>query len=160
MFLVMALWPAGMPRGVLISNGLATMGFGLPAGIGAALLDPARPVVVFTGDGGLMMCTAELRTAARERLPLRIVVFDDAALTLIQLKQEQRGYATETTGMGATDWQAVACGFGVLGRRASSEAELRAALRETADHPGPVLIAARISTRTYPELMRALRGAA
>ena len=160
MFPVMALWPAREPRGVLSSNGLATMGYGLPAGIGAALLDPARPVVVFTGDGGLMMCTAELRTAARERLPLRIVVFDDAALTLIQLKQGQRGYDTSVTGMGPTEWQAVACGFGVLGRRATDEAGLRAALRETADHPGPVLIAARISTRTYPELMQALRGPA
>jgi len=160
MFPVMSLWPAREPRGVLISNGLASMGFGLPAGIGAALLDPARPVIVFTGDGGLMMCTAELRTAARERLPLRIIVFDDAALTLIQLKQEQRGYDTAATGMGSTDWQTVACGFGVLGRRADDEAGLRAALRETADHPGPVLIAARISTRTYPDLMRALRGPA
>jgi acetolactate synthase I/II/III large subunit len=158
MFPVMSLWPARAPRGVLISNGLATMGFGLPAGIGAALLDPARPVVVFTGDGGLMMCTAELRTAARERLPLRIVVFDDATLTLIQLKQQQRGYDTAATDMGSTDWQTVACGFGVLGRRTSDEASLSAALRETADHPGPVLIAARISTRTYPDLMRALRG--
>jgi acetolactate synthase-1/2/3 large subunit len=160
MFPVMSLWQARVPRGVLISNGLATMGFGLPAGIGAALLDSARPVVVFTGDGGLMMCAAELRTAARERLPLRIVVFDDAALTLIQLKQEQRGYDTAATGMGSTDWQAVACGFGVLGRRAADEAGLRAVLRETADHPGPVLIAARISTRTYPVLMSALRGPA
>jgi acetolactate synthase-1/2/3 large subunit len=160
MFPVMSLWPARAPRGVLISNGLATMGFGLPAGIGAALLDPARPVVVFTGDGGLMMCAAELRTAARERLRLRIIVFEDAALTLIRLKQEQRGYDTGGTWMGATDWQAVACGFGVLGRSADDEAGLRAALRETADYPGPVLIAARISTRTYPELMRALRGSA
>jgi acetolactate synthase-1/2/3 large subunit len=160
MFPVMSLWPAREPRSVLISNGLATMGFGLPAGIGAALLDSARPVVVFTGDGGLMMCAAELRTAARERLPLRIVVFDDADLTLIRLKQEQRGYDTAATGMGSTDWQTVACGFGVLGRRADDEAGLRAALRETAGHPGPVLIAARISTRTYSELMRALRGPA
>ncbi len=160
MFPAMALWPAHEPHGVLISNGLASMGYGLPAAIGAALLEPSRPVVVFTGDGGLMMCTAELRTAARERLPLRIVVFDDGALTLIRLKQEQRGYATAGTDMGAVDWQAVACGFGVTARRAADEAEFRAALRETAEHPGPVLIAARISTRTYPALMRALRGPA
>jgi len=160
MFPVMSLWPAREPRGVLISNGLATMGYGLPAGIGAALLEPARPLVVFTGDGGLMMCAAELRTAARERLPLRIVVFDDASLTLIRLKQEQRGYDTAATALGPTDWPAVAGGFGVPARGAADEAGLRAALRETAGAPGPVLIAARISTRTYPELMRALRGPA
>jgi thiamine pyrophosphate-dependent acetolactate synthase large subunit-like protein len=76
------------------------------------------------------------------------------------LKQEQRRYDTSATGMGPTDWQTVACGFGVLGRSATDEGALRAALGETAAHPGPVLIAARISTRTYPELMRALRGPA
>ena len=43
--------------------------------MGAALLDPAKPVVAFTGDGGLMMCIGELRTAAREKLRLRIIVF-------------------------------------------------------------------------------------
>lgn len=160
MFAVMSLWPAREPRGVLISNGLATMGFGLPAGIGAALLDRARPVVVFTGDGGLMMCTGELRTAAREGLPLRIVVFDDGALSLIRLKQVQRGYRTDATGIGGIDWESVARGFGVHARCAADEDGLRAALRETAAHPGPVLIAARISTRTYPELMHALRGCA
>jgi acetolactate synthase-1/2/3 large subunit len=65
MFPVMSLWPATEPGDVLISNGLSTMGFALPAGIGAALLDRSRPTVVFTGDGGLLMCLGELRTAAR-----------------------------------------------------------------------------------------------
>jgi acetolactate synthase-1/2/3 large subunit len=160
MFPAMALWPARAPRGVLISNGLSTMGFALPAAIGAALLDPAQPVVAFTGDGGLLMCLGELRTAARERLRLRIVVFDDGELSLIKLKQEQRGYRTEPTSIGEIEWQFLACGFGVLGRRAATESGLKRALAETAAHEGPVLIAARISTRTYPELMRALRGPA
>ena len=57
---------------MLISNGLSTMGFALPAAIGAALLDRDRPVVALTGDGGLLMCAGELLTAARERL--RIIV--------------------------------------------------------------------------------------
>ncbi len=161
---VMAHWPAREPRGVLISNGLATMGFALPAAIGAALLDEGRsstcPTVVFTGDGGLAMCAGELRTAARERLPLRIVVFDDSALSLIRLKQERRGLPMEGTRFDGIDWRTVACGFGVAGRTAANEEELRAALLSTRDHPGPALIAARISTRTYPELIRALRGPA
>jgi acetolactate synthase-1/2/3 large subunit len=159
MFPVMSLWPARQPAGALISNGLSTMGFALPAGIGAALLD-ADPVVVFTGDGGLMMCLGELRTAAREHLPLRIVVFADGDLSLIKLKQAQRGYRTDGVTIGDIDWQAVGCGFGVLSRRAATEEELRGALRETAAHPGPVLIAAHISPRTYPEIIRALRGPA
>ena len=93
MFPVMSLWPAEEPCGVLISNGLSTMGFALPAAIGAALLDSARPVVTFTGDGGILMCLGELGTAARaESLRLRIVVFDDGELSLIKVKQVRRGY--------------------------------------------------------------------
>ena len=53
---------------MLISNGLSTMGFALPAAIGAALVDREPPVVALTGDGGLLMCAGELLTAVRERL--------------------------------------------------------------------------------------------
>jgi acetolactate synthase-1/2/3 large subunit len=158
MFPVMALWPAREPCGVLISNGLSTMGFALPAAIGAALLDRSERVVVFTGDGGLLMCLAELRTAAREKLRLRIIVFEDGELSLIRMKQVQRGYRTEGVSIGDMDWRGVACSMGVEGRVAASEEELRACLRETAELDGPVLIAARIAARVYPEMMRALRG--
>lgn len=158
MFAVMSGWPAREPCGVLISNGLATMGFGLPAAIGAALLDRERPVVAFTGDGGLLMCAGELRTAAREALPLRIIVFDDGALSLIKIKQIQRGYRTDGVTIGEIDWPAVSAGMGVPGWRAESEESLRRCLRETASLPGPALIDARISAGGYPEMMRVLRG--
>ncbi len=69
MFPATMLWPVREPNGMLISNGLSTMGFALPAAIGAALLDQDGPVIALTGDGGLMMCAAELLTAVRERLP-------------------------------------------------------------------------------------------
>ena len=158
MFPVMTLWPAEEPSGVLISNGLSTMGFALPAAIGAALLAPSRPIVVFTGDGGLLMCAGELRTAARERLPLRIIVFQDNELSLIKIKQEQRGYRTDGVSIGEIDWRWVANGFGVRADDALTETHLRSSLHQTADHPGPVLIAAKISAGTYAATMRALRG--
>jgi len=158
MFPVMSFWPAQEPCGVLISNGLATMGFGLPAAIGASLLDTSRPVVAFTGDGGLLMCLGELRTAAREALPLRIIVFADGALSLIKIKQIQRGYRTDGVEIGDIDWRAIGAGMGVPAWFAESEGSLRACLRETSDHPGPVLIAARIAAGLYPDMMRALRG--
>ncbi|SPE38246.1 Acetolactate synthase [Candidatus Sulfopaludibacter sp. SbA6] len=158
MFPVMSFWPAEEPCGVLISNGLATMGFGLPTAIGASLLDTSRPTVAFTGDGGLLMCLGELRTAAREALPLRIIVFVDGALSLIKIKQIQRGYPTDGVEIGDIDWRAIGAGMGVPAWLAGSEESLRACLRETAGHPGPVLIAARIAARTYPDMMRALRG--
>ena len=76
------------------------MGFALPAAIGAALIDREHPTIAFTGDGGLLMCVAELLTATRERLPIRVIVFDDAALSLIEIKQRQRGYETRGVAMG------------------------------------------------------------
>jgi acetolactate synthase I/II/III large subunit len=158
MFPAMALWPAQEPRDVLISNGLATMGFALPAAIGAALLDPARPTVVLTGDGGLLMCLAELRTAARERLSLRIVVFDDRALSLIEIKQIQRGYRRDGVIIGTVDWVALAASLGVAGYRTTTEAELEHALAEAAKQPGPALIAAAVDPQVYIPTIRALRG--
>jgi len=155
---VMSLWPATDPGSVLISNGLATMGFALPAAIGAALLDRERPTVALTGDGGLLMCVAELLTAVRERLPIRVIVFDDQTLSLIKVKQQQRGYDTQGVTMGPTHWTAVGSGFGATVRQAADEATLADALQETATEPGPVLIAAQITAETYEPTLRALRG--
>lgn len=158
MFPVMSLWPAAEPRGLLISNGLSTMGFALPAAVGAALLDRPRPVLAFTGDGGLLMCLGELRTAAREALPLRVIVFEDDALSLIKIKQAARGYRTDGVDIGGIDWAALARSFGITGRHAATDGELRACLRETADLPGPALIAARVNAGAYEETIRVLRG--
>ena len=160
MFPVMSLWPAGQPRGILISNGLSTMGFALPAAIGAALLRPADPVVVFTGDGGIMMCLGELRTAARENLPLRILVFDDGDLSLIRVKQEQRGYRTGATAIGDIDWTALAQSLGVTAFTSATEPALAAALERSADVAGPVLIAAHVNAGVYRETLQVLRSPA
>jgi acetolactate synthase-1/2/3 large subunit len=158
MFPVMALWPADEPVGVLISNGLSTMGFALPAAIGAALLEPSKPVVAFTGDAGLLMCLGDLRTAARESLPVRLIVFDDGDLSLIKIKQMQRGYQPIGVSMGEIKWQSLGVGLGVLAVVASSEEALKACLAETVNHRGPVLIAARISSNVYQATIRAMRG--
>jgi acetolactate synthase-1/2/3 large subunit len=158
MFPVMSLWPAEEPCGVLVSNGLSTMGFALPAAIGAALLDGSKPTLAFIGDGGLLMCLAELRTAARERLRLRIIVFDDGALSLIKIKQIERKYRTDGTTIGEIDWQQLGLSLGVLALPVAVEDDLRACLRETANYPGPVLIAARVGDEAYPEVMRVVRG--
>ena len=90
MFPATTLWPVTEPNGMLISNGLSTMGFALPAAIGAALLDRERPVVALTGDGGLLMCAGELLTAVREKLRIITIVFSDASLSLIEIKQQAR----------------------------------------------------------------------
>jgi acetolactate synthase-1/2/3 large subunit len=158
MFSVMSMWPAFEPSGVLISNGLSTMGFALPAAIGAALADRSKPTIAFTGDGGLLMCLGELRTAAREALPLRIIVFDDGALSLIKIKHIKSRHLADAVSIGEVDWSAVGSGLGVLTRKADCPEILRACLRETVGHPGPVLIASKIALEPYQANLRALRG--
>ena len=101
MFPATTLWPVHEPGGMLISNGLSTMGFALPAAIGAALVDRDRPVVALTGDGGLLMCVGELLTAVREKLRIITIVFSDASLSLIEIKQQARRLPPSGVALGA-----------------------------------------------------------
>jgi acetolactate synthase-1/2/3 large subunit len=123
-------WPVQELNGLLISNGLSTMGFALPAAIGAALIErdaaigsgnPPRPVVALTGDGGLLMCAGELLTAARERLRIITLVFSDASLSLIEIKQQARRLPAAGVALGAVRWVRLAESFGIAGFEASTE---------------------------------------
>jgi len=75
------------PRGLIMPSDFQSMGFGLPAAIGAKLAAPERPVVVVLGDGGFAMTGMELLTAVREKIPLTVIVFNDGRLNLIRLQQ-------------------------------------------------------------------------
>ncbi|MSR07625.1 MAG: thiamine pyrophosphate-binding protein [Gemmatimonadetes bacterium] len=158
MFPIMALWPARRPRQVLISNGLSTMGFALPAAIGAALTDRTRRVLALTGDGGLLMCLAELGTAARERLKVTVIVFNDRSLSLIRIKQERLGYPAAGMSLDGVDWQAAAATFGVPAWRARNDDEMARGLKDASAAEGPALIEAVIDPGSYPETLRAVRG--
>ena len=158
MFPIIGLWPARDARQVLISNGLSTMGFALPAAIGAALHDRSRRVLALTGDGGLLMCLAELATIVRERLKVTVIVFNDRSLSLIRIKQEKLGYPATGVSLDGVDWQAAATAFGVPARRARNDDEMMRALEETATTDGPALVEAVVDPAGYPETIRALRG--
>ena len=158
MFPIMALWPACDANQFLISNGLSTMGYALPAAIGAALLDADRPVVALTGDGGLLLCAGELRTAAREGLRIIIVVFNDQALSLIKIKQQQRGYRTDGVTVGDMDWCALGEGMGMAAFSAATAPELERAVAQALGCGGSALIDARIDPSGYGETLRVLRG--
>ncbi len=153
----MQLWPAEARADILISNGLSTMGFALPAAIGAALLEPGRRVVAITGDGGLLMCLGELATLARENLDVCVVVFDDRALSLIKLKQEQRG-ATAGVELGAVDWVAMAASLGIRGFAVATFDALHTCLAQIGSSSGPSLLAVRIESTDYVPVLRAIRG--
>jgi acetolactate synthase-1/2/3 large subunit len=159
MFPATAYWQALEPGELLISNGLATMGFALPAAIAAQLVHPDRRVVCFTGDGGLMMVAAELETVARLRLPIMIVVFDDAALSLIEVKQEQKGFEGVSMRYVGPDLPALARAFGLRAFTATDEASLGQALIGAQTAPGPALIDARIDPSGYRRMLEIVRGA-
>ena len=95
MLVTMPLWEVEEPDETLISSGLATMGFALPAAIAASVARPGRRVVCFTGDGGLGMALAELETVSRLGAPIVVVVFNDSALSLIEIKQRPGGHGGE-----------------------------------------------------------------
>jgi acetolactate synthase-1/2/3 large subunit len=158
MFPATAYWHAVELGECLISNGLATMGFALPAAIAAQLVHPDRRVVCFTGDGGLMMVAAELETAARLKLPIVIVVFDDGALSLIEIKQAQKGYAGASMRYEGPDLAALARAFGFRAFAASDEAGFKSALIAAQTGAGPSLIDARIDASGYRRTLEIVRG--
>ncbi len=158
MFSATAFWPCSRPRDLLISNGLASMGFALPAGIAAALHDPSRGAIAFTGDGGLMMCVGELGTAVDQRARLVTVVFNDGALSLIDVKQQQRQLPPEGVRWGRADFAKVAEGFGARGFRATTEAELVAAFDAAFAHDGPSLVDVQVDPAGYMQQLQAMRG--
>ena len=111
MFAAMAFWTVDEPGEALISSGLATMGFALPAAIATAHIYPERATVCLTGDGGLGMTLAELETASRYSLPLIVVVLNDAALSLIEIKQQPGQGGANAVRHSDVDFSAVARGF-------------------------------------------------
>jgi acetolactate synthase-1/2/3 large subunit len=158
MFPATSFWQAARPGDLLISNGLATMGFALPAGIAAALHDPGRGALAFTGDGGLLMALGELATAATLGVKLVVVVFNDAALSLIDIKKDARALPEGALDWPEADFAAAMASMGGVGFRASNEAEYDAALDQALRATGPALVDVRVDPASYPAQIRALRG--
>ena len=158
MFQAAEYWQAVSPGEFLISNGLATMGFALPAAIAAQLVYPERRVLCLTGDGGFMMVAAELETMARLRLPITVIVFNDAALSLIEVKQEQRGYAGASMRYAGPDLAALAKSFGVAARVVTDEAAFTSALVAAQGEARPLLVDARIDPSGYRAMLEIVRG--
>lgn len=158
MFPATTFWQAERPGDLLISNGLATMGFALPAGIAAALHDPARGALAFTGDGGLLMALGELATATSLGVKLVVVVFNDSTLSLIDIKKDGRDLPEDSLGWPQTDFAGTMAALGGLGLRARTEAEYAAALDQALAAPGPALVDVLVDPGSYPAQIKALRG--
>ena len=155
---VLHLWDCAEPRQALISRGLATMGFALPAAIGSCLTEPDRPVIAFTGDGGLMMCLGELGTAIQAGCKPIVVVFNDSSLALIGDKQRRRQFARAGVDFSPTDFARVARGFGWTGYRVANNEQLAGAVSQAVAADGPALIDVEVDAETYHGQIMALRG--
>ncbi|WP_416242852.1 acetolactate synthase large subunit [Azospira sp. APE16] len=147
-------YPLRRPRQWLTSGGLGTMGFGVPAALGAALAEPERTVVCFTGDGSILMNIQELATIAEAGANLKIVLMNNDALGLVYQQQElfygKRYFASKFAGQ--PDFLKIAEGFGIDTLDLDTAADPRAALRQALQRPGPCLIHAFIdmNEKVYP----------
>ena len=143
-------WTSYEPLTFFESNGLSAMSYSFPAAMAARLRFPDRPILCTIGDGGFSMTLTELETCVRERLPFVTVVYNDSALSLIDVAQQNRGYPTYGVKYGRVDFAAVAAGFGVWSRRVETMEALEAAVREGLRVDGPVVIDALVDPAEYP----------
>ncbi|WP_378954013.1 biosynthetic-type acetolactate synthase large subunit [Pelosinus sp. sgz500959] len=129
-------------RSFLTSGGLGTMGYGLPAAIGAQLGLPEKKVILFTGDGSIMMNCQEMATAANNNIPVKIIVMNNQVLGMVN--QWQRMFYEEryshTCLKGHTDFVKLAEAMGVTGLRVTHSKELSEIIEQALRIEGPVLV--------------------
>ena len=130
-------------RSVVTSGGLGTMGFGLPAAIGAKFGAPERTVCFFTGDGGLQMTIQELGTIMQENLDVKIILLNNNFLGMVRQWQElffhERYSFTE---MVNPDFVSIAKAYGIAAREVQKREELDEAIQEMVNHKGAYLLVA------------------
>ena len=135
-------YPFARPRSHITSGGLGTMGFALPAAIGAKLGAPEREVVAIIGDGGFQMTLQELGTIMQERLPVKVLILDNAYLGMVRQWQSLFfGGRYSEVGLANPDFVRIAEAYGIPGERVSQRSDLVAALERLLAAHGPRLLA-------------------
>jgi pyruvate dehydrogenase (quinone) len=127
-------------RRLLGSFNHGTMACALPLAIGAQTVDRNRQVVAFAGDGGLTMLFGELITLSQNRLPVKVIVFNNSSLNFVELEMKAAGIVTFGTDLHNPDFAAVAQALGLFGRRVEQPGDLESALAEAFAHDGPAVI--------------------
>jgi acetolactate synthase I/II/III large subunit len=129
------------PRSNVTSGGLGTMGFGLPASMGAQLGAPDRTVIAVIGDGGFQMTIQELGTIAQNKLPVKIIILNNNFLGMVrqwqQLFFEKRYSFTELQN---PDFIMIGQGFGIAGHKVEEREDLESGIQRMIDYPGPYLL--------------------
>ena len=142
-------WKFHHPRNHLTSGALGTMGFGLPAAIGAQFSCPDRPVVLVSGDGSIMMNIQELATVARCQLPIKMILLDNSTLGMVRQWQElffDRNYS-EIDLSDNPDFAALCRVFRIPAIKLERREDTEAALRELLATPGPAMLHVVIDAR-------------
>ena len=146
------MWAAGRlrfdaPRRWITSGGLGTMGFGLPAALGAQAAAPEATVVCVSGEGSFLMNVQELATAVEEALPVKVLLLDNASLGMVRQQQDLFwGGRRSAVDLGSSpDWELLARAFGWAVRSIGDGDEVADALAETLDEDGPALLHVRIA---------------
>ena len=132
-------------NGLITSGGQGTMGYGLPAAIGAALGQPGAPVWVVAGDGGFQMNLQELATVVQEGLPIKVAILNNGYLGMVRQWQElffKRNYAG--TPILGPDFKRLAEAYGIPGMTVDDKADVGAAIEEANKIEGPVVMDFRI----------------
>ena len=135
------------PENFLTSGGLGTMGFGLPAAIGAQVSRPTDTVIAVSGDGSFMMNVQELSTIKRFQLPVKIVLIDNSKLGMVRQWQDLffDGRLSETDLSDNPDFVMLANAFDIKAKRISTKAEVSSAIDEMLAHNGPYLLQVKIN---------------
>jgi len=137
------------PRNHLTSGALGTMGFGLPAAMGAQFACPDRPVIMVSGDGGFMMNVQELTTIARCGLPIKMIVIDNSSLGMVRQWQElffAERYS-EIDLSDNPDFAALTRVFGITASHINQRSQVDQALTQLLATPGPALLHVTIDAR-------------
>ncbi|HEY8559584.1 MAG TPA: biosynthetic-type acetolactate synthase large subunit [Pyrinomonadaceae bacterium] len=135
-------YPFKRSRQWLTSGGLGTMGFGLPAAIGAQLARPEKQVVAVVGDGGFQMTNQEIITAIQYKIPLKVIIMNNGFLGMVRQWQEMfydRAYSEVDLSV-SPDFVKLAEAYGALGLRAENPADLRRVLEEGLNHEGVAIM--------------------
>ena len=137
------------PSNFLTSGGMGTMGFGLPAAIGAQISRPNDCVITVSGDGSIMMNVQELSTIKRFQLPVKIVLIDNAKLGMVRQWQDLffNGRLSETDLSDNPDFVMLATAFDIKAKQITLKSEVSSAVEEMLDHDGPYLLQVKINAQ-------------
>lgn len=147
--LLSQVWQSDIPRAILQSTGLCTMGCAVPLALGYRLARPDAPVVAFVGDAGLEMGLGELATARELGLPVVIVVLVDESLALIEMKQRSSQRPNAAVDFGGSDFPSVATALGGVGRWIDDAQALAVETKAALAREQFTVLACRIARRAY-----------